>query len=294
MERYPTRILLATDGSTDAALAAQAAVDLAARSGAELHLVHAWVIVPVGTYGFPAVVPLDYPGMYEESARALLDEQARAIAAAGGTVTRTHLRMGRPADQIVDTSREIEADLVVLGSRGLGPIRRLVLGSVAGGVMHHATCPVLVVRGGETAWPPAGVVVGDDGSPEAARAADLAARLGQLVGARATLALALPEAPEVVRIEGPDTEEVIHPAREALEEHATAIQERTGLRPAVVVQENDPAELLLTMAEEQSGSTLIAVGSRGLGVIERLRLGSVSTKVLHAAHGPVLIVPDTE
>jgi hypothetical protein len=61
----------------------------------------------------------------------------------------------------------LEADLLVVGSRGLGKARRLVTGRVSEGLVHVASRPTLVVRGGEGIWPPKDVVVGDDGSEEA-------------------------------------------------------------------------------------------------------------------------------
>src|SRR3712207_9215315 len=77
------------------------------------------------------------------------------------SVAGAHLRKGRPAEEIVALAEELDAGLVVLGSRGLGLVKRLVVGSVAEGVVSLAPCPVLVVRGGEAAWPPSRVVVGD-------------------------------------------------------------------------------------------------------------------------------------
>ena len=94
-------------------------------------------------------------------------------------------------------AEEIDADLIVVGSRGLGPIKRFALGSVSEGVVHHATCPVLVTRGGKEAWPPARILIGDDGSEAARRAGTLASEIGGLFGARGLLVHAYPELPEI-------------------------------------------------------------------------------------------------
>ena len=64
----------------------------------------------------------------------------------GGTVAGTHLRMGAVALEIVALAEEIQADLIVMGSRGLGGLRRALMGSVSDSVVRHAHCPVLVVR----------------------------------------------------------------------------------------------------------------------------------------------------
>jgi uncharacterized membrane protein YeaQ/YmgE (transglycosylase-associated protein family) len=68
--------------------------------------------------------------------------------------------------------------IIVVGSRGIGTVKRLVTGCVSEGVVHLAPCPVLVMRGDE-AWPPGDIVVGDDSSEEAKRAGELAMSLGQ-------------------------------------------------------------------------------------------------------------------
>jgi nucleotide-binding universal stress UspA family protein len=82
--------------------------------------------------------------------------------------------------------------------------------------------------------------------------------------------------------------------KRALEARAMEIEDASGLRPQVRIAVGDPAACLIEAAEEYAPeTTLIAVGSRGLGAVQRLRLGSISTKVLRAAKGPVLIVyPD--
>jgi len=67
----------------------------------------------------------------------------------GGKIAGVHARAGRPDTEIVHTAEELDAGLVVLGSRGLGSVRRAVLGSVSGSVVRHAHGPVLVVRNEE-------------------------------------------------------------------------------------------------------------------------------------------------
>ena len=68
------------------------------------------------------------------------------ISEAGGEITETHARVGYPEAEIVDLAEEMRAGLIVIGSRGLGPLRRALMGSVSDSVVRHAHCPVLVVR----------------------------------------------------------------------------------------------------------------------------------------------------
>ena len=141
MAIFPTRVLLATDGSPDAALAAQSAIELSERTGSELHVVHVGEYLPT----FYAQTE-EEPAQLRADAQRLLEEQLERIRAAGGQVAQVHLRLGRPAEQIVNLSEEIGAGVVVIGSRGLSALRRAVLGSVSESVVRHAHCPVFVVR----------------------------------------------------------------------------------------------------------------------------------------------------
>jgi len=302
-------ILVATDGSTDAARAARIAADIAGRSGAALHLIHTWRPVPAGSYPYPSMPTANVSRLYQADAQAILAEAAAALTSSNAQIAATHLHCGPPVGSIASLGDELKADLIVLGSRGLGPLRRLLVGSVSSGLAHEATRPVLIVRGREGAWPPRTIVVGDDGTPAAQPAAAMAAAIGQLYGATLALVHAgapLPRDPAAggeamirysLGMAAPSTapiealhEEHYHQIAELLKEHAVALQ---GLgiehvEPEMVL--GDPAAAIVDAAEAADPS-LIVVGSRGLGALARLRLGSVSTKVLHAAAGPVLIVP---
>ena len=152
MSAFPSRILLATDGSPHAELAAMKAVDLAHRTGARLH------VVAVGRT-FPTAVYDVYTETGQEDlrreAQEILDEQVRKIEEAGGTVAIAHLKLDERRDEaIVHLAEEIGADLIVIGSRGFGGLKRALLGNVADSVVRHAHCPVLVVRPTEGASRP--------------------------------------------------------------------------------------------------------------------------------------------
>ena len=297
MSHFPTKILLATDGSKDAFLALRAAVDLSARTGSELHVVHAWL--PFPDHSHPSIAVAPDAALYEREAQKLLFEELDKVEAAGGAASGGHLERGRPAETISDLAEELEVGLVVVGSRGLGPVMRLVMGSVSEAVIDLATCPVLVLRGGEGAWPPSRVVVGDDSSPGAKGAGDLAASIAGIVGASVLLVRAVPMVRDVSEAARFVEDAAALPHQATLGRHelflaarARRLEEASGLRPRVRVRGGEAASsLILEAAEEGEGPPLIAVGRRGLGPLERLRLGSVSTKVLRAAMGPVLVSP---
>src|ERR687894_1987319 len=146
MGLFPTKILLATDGSQEAELAALKAVDLAQSTDSELHVVHVGV-VPIFLLSDPGT--LGYDGkLYEEieeEFRELLRKESWRVKVDGGTVAGTHLRMGEVDVEIVTLAKELGADLIVIGCRGHRGIRRAIEGSISDAVIRHATCPVLVV-----------------------------------------------------------------------------------------------------------------------------------------------------
>jgi nucleotide-binding universal stress UspA family protein len=154
MSIFPTKVVLAIDGSEEASRAAEAAVELCEKTGSELHVVHVGEDVYLTSVTevelvAPIRAPQEYPDIesnFEQLARKVLDAEVEKVEAAGGTVAQAYLRMGEADAEIVELAEEIEAGLVVLGSRGLGGIRRALMGSVSYSVVRHAHCPVLVVR----------------------------------------------------------------------------------------------------------------------------------------------------
>ena len=281
-------ILLATDGSPDAHLAATAAVTLASGWGRPLHVAHAWD-QPRLVAG--EIVPSDFLERLQHDANDLLDTEIAAIEKRGGSVAERHVLLGSPGDAIVDVAAEIKAGLIVVGSRGLGGFKRLLMGSVSEATVHHSACPVLVVRGGSHAWPPDAVLIGDDGSESAERAVDVACEIAKLTGASLSLQRVLPE--KLARVASPSDVRRLSDAHKfaerKLKEHAARLRPKLGYTAAVEVATGDPATALVDKVALDGLSTLVCVGSRGLGLLKRSTLGSVSSKVLRAAPGPVLV-----
>jgi nucleotide-binding universal stress UspA family protein len=151
MSIFPAKILVATDGSREAELAATTATDLVERTGSELHLVYVGHMPPL-FYESPEDWTLDLDlqsrmkERAEEKAGKRLDEQVRRVREAGGEVAGAHARLGSPDAEIVGLAEELGAGLIVLGSRGVGPLRSALMGSVSHSVVRHAHCPVMVVR----------------------------------------------------------------------------------------------------------------------------------------------------
>src|SRR3712207_2426880 len=124
MSVFPTKILLATDGSEDAARATEAASDLARQTGSELHVVHVWHDVP-GPYRHGFV-----KRELHRQGQEILDGEVRKIEEAGGTVAEAHLREGRTSNEVIELSEELGVGLLVVGSRGMGTVRRILIGKI--------------------------------------------------------------------------------------------------------------------------------------------------------------------
>ena len=144
MSIFPTRIVVATDGSSEAQLALTTAADLANSTDSELHVLHVGEV--------PLVYHPEryaYRSQYEEhekEAQQILEAEVERIDGAGATVAQAHLRMGRADEEIVELAQSIDAGLIVMGSRGQGRLRRALVGSVSESVVRHAHCPVTIVR----------------------------------------------------------------------------------------------------------------------------------------------------
>src|SRR3712207_5671944 len=151
MSIFPTKILLATDGSEEARLALTTAADMANSTNSELHV----------AYVFPTAVQRPFPNpitsrsreMLEheleeamQQARQFLDRQVDRVKQEGVGVAEAHLVRGRPDRELIHLGEEIGAGLIIMGSRGLGGVRRALMGSVSDSVVRHAHCPVLIER----------------------------------------------------------------------------------------------------------------------------------------------------
>jgi nucleotide-binding universal stress UspA family protein len=148
MSIFPTKILLATDGSKEARQAAQAAAELSKDTGSEVHITY---VLPSprelrGHHTYSREVMESVLEQAQGEARSFLEEQAKQLGESGGKVAETHLRAGEPEKEIVRLSEELGAGTIVIGSRGLGAVRRALMGGVSESVVKHAHCPVFVVR----------------------------------------------------------------------------------------------------------------------------------------------------
>lgn len=282
-------IVVGVDGSPVSGAAARWAAALAEQRGAPLHVVSAYV--EVASYAVP-YGPLPVP---EQGVGAAVARLAAGVADGlrdrwPGLAVRERTEVGGATAVLVDASRG--AQLLVVGSRGVGGFAELLLGSVSSQVAAHAHCPVAVLHRGEDADVDRSgpVVVGVDGSPRATAAAVLAAREAHrrgrpvvLVHAWATTAYA----PLSSRY--PEMEEAAARSADAVLAHAAAAVGR-AVPDVDVVRRPVRAGAADALVAASRDAALVVVGSRGRGGFVGLLLGSVSQPVLHHAHSPVLVV----
>jgi len=143
-----TRIVVGTDGSDTAAEAVRQAVDLAKLAGAQLSIVSAYEPVSKRRLegeqqGAPADVQFEIGP--REDVNLVLDAAA-AAAKQEGVEVQTHPVEGAPSDAILNVAEKTNADLIVVGNKGMTGARRFLLGSVPNNVSHHAPCSVIIVR----------------------------------------------------------------------------------------------------------------------------------------------------
>jgi len=137
-------IVVGTDGSDTASQAVKEATRLARALGAELHLVSAYEPERVSIKGAPEGAAKIWAPLPDSQAEAILDEQA-AASRIDGVTAKTHAIRSDPAEALLQVADEIDADMIVVGSRGMHGARR-VLGSVPNTISHRAHCNVLIVH----------------------------------------------------------------------------------------------------------------------------------------------------
>jgi 3-phenylpropionate/trans-cinnamate dioxygenase ferredoxin reductase subunit len=252
-------IVVGTDGSPTATMAVEVAQKLARRMKGRLVLVGA----------------LDAYGLQRQPLQTALLEAAEAARAKRVDAT-AELIEGTPGESIVAAAKKHDADLIVVGNRGMGQATRFRLGSVPDWVAHDAPCDLLIVdttgRGGprEPAPPYTRILAGTDGSGTATEAVRRAYTLASVYAGTVTL----------VHVGDPVVGAI------KLEEVAEVRPDDVEVERRTV--EGDPAQRICELAETEDVQ-LVVVGNKGMSGVRRF-LGSVPNKVAHEVPSDVLIV----
>ena len=290
------QILVATDFSDVATLAIARAEEIAREHGARLHLVHVITYQPQPMLGVqPMTTPTDVSDQVRQVSEQRLRDQADALRERGLEVE-VVITAGVPGARIVHVADRIDADLVVVGTRGLSGFKHLLLGSTAEAVARWSHRPVLSVHpGSESSL--AGmkrvvlpVLLADETQP----LVDLATRLlahgespPELVLVHADhLPAPLRPLLEDIAIDRVGFEAVEKAIREELEPLCKAM-EAAGFQTRLAVAEGEPATVITETAERE-GADLILIATHGRHGLARMVLGSTTERVIQHAHCPVL------
>ncbi len=285
------RLLVAVDGSDPSHHALQGLAHL--RRATDVVLIHV-LDIPIPAY--PMMVPEISDELFLTAKRAMETEGARLLRhmQAGLPLDSgpcsTRLEVGKPAEVIVSLARETHSDLVVLGTRGLGPIKEILLGSVAHRVLVDAPCSVLVVNQPLRSLRQVLLPV------ETSEDLDAAIRFLKMGPFREKPAIDLltvlpfspPPWPAGAVISQQMERDLVEGGRLFLEAAGNAIGE-LGYRVTSRVLIGSPSETIRREAE-RGRADLLMLGSRQRHGVSRLLLGSVSHSLLHRPPCPVLMI----
>lgn len=277
------RIVVATDFSRSATVATEWAGRLATMLGAELHLVHGWVLpVLVGPAGAYLAEVASNGTLESELQTALLD------AGLGHPVTGRHLMHATPEESVRKVVAQVSAELVVVGAQGASALEHVVFGSVAERIVRTSPVPVVVVpRAFE------GALARAELTRSMTAAIELAPSAHSVVGWARALSRTLHAPLRVVYVAPEDPaggEDAARNRRVEMAQLVTASEEAAPEFETLELRWGEPAAQLILDGGE-SGTDLVVMGSRGRRGLTRFFLGSVTERVIRDGHVPVLVLP---
>jgi len=294
----PLRIVIAVDGSETALAAARCWAAWSAGAGAAALQVQLLAVAPPPPHAWPA--PGSAHGTVERALLTLGQQQleaAQRLFADTVHAWESAVRIGAPAATIVAEAQRERADLIVMGTRGMSPLRGLLVGSVALRVAQMSPVPVWLMPP-QAPCPAAlgqrlALLVAVDGSAEAARAAEWAARSAPKFGA-VTIELvsvrpALTALAELLQLPAASNDHWTQRIGQGAIDAVRGALGELGAHASSRVCGGQPVDELCRAADE-AGADAIVVGPRGLGAIGQAALGSVSSALLQTARRSVIVV----
>lgn len=285
------RIVVGVDGSSSSTSSVQALAHFTPPE--ELILVHA---LHLPDFSYPMITPelrteaqIAVEARLRQEGGAILDEAQTHLPADFPHVQRVH-QIGHPVNVIIETARTALSNLIMLGARGLGPVKGLILGSISHRVMMHAPCSTMIIKTPLT--PLRKILLPIEGREDAEAALQFLALqpFRPPVEVEVFAVWPQPQLSWPTTVGQSDLLEI--QAIEEARERMKSITDRL-IQMNVLCQANvgigDPAFAILEQAKA-SQSDLIMMGTHGRGGLSRFLMGSVSHTVLHQASCAILIV----
>ena len=297
-----TKILVGLDGSECALAAARAAAAIARHHGSEiigLNVFHPIFAGPAEIGTGAMLIDTDVIDLCAQDQMQAVEHNICPVFAGLIAPHRVVQETGHPAEAILRVAEREKVDLIVVGSRGLRGIKELFLGSTSSAVLHHAPCPVLIVRAKPesdgAANPFQHILLASDGSPHAQGAAVVAVELAQTFATSLTvlnvsegLSVAVPG--EKAACIGDETTQALAKSQiEVVHRNVSELAKIAGVYCSFVEKGGYPDEAIVEFAKEHRPDVIV-LGSRGSGGFEQIFVGSVSNYVAHHTSYPVLVV----
>ncbi len=289
------KILVPTDFSEQADRAVETAESLAKSVGAEIHLLHVVHLPVTAVTPEAGVVPVGFWQDLRGFAQKKLDA-ARAAIEQQGLRCRAEIVEDVPGFAIAAAAKRLDADLIVMGSRGLTGLKHVVLGSVAERTVRSAECPVLTVKHEEKGGLKLRtIVVPTDFSPASNRALELAKDLAKTAGPAHLIlvhAYYVPIELEQFLIQqgNPVLDRLSETVTKDLEKILTSLQD-AGISSEYVANRGAPERLIVELAK-QKHADLIVMGTHGRRGLSHMLLGSVAERVVRTAECAVMTVQE--
>jgi len=278
--------IVGVDGSDNSLHALEWAIDQAVGRDVRLVLLATWTAPLMTTGMFPeGIFVPDWHGLEQELAAST--EALAAARARDGVTLEARVAQGSAAQLLIDAGRE--ADLIVVGARGLGRVKGLVLGSVSQRCASHSSVPTAVISGAAPLGPARRAVVGYDGSANARSAVDWALDFADS-SASITVVDALGVAPwlppDEVRRRFPDE---VAASEEEFRGHMADLDPAGRAEHTFAL-----GDARVVLARAASDADLLVMGRRGRGRIGAFLIGSTTTWVLHNAPCATVVVPSPD
>jgi nucleotide-binding universal stress UspA family protein len=273
------KILVAIDGSDSSMHALRESLSLASEEGSRIAVVSVSRQF-VGNISAALKNPF-------RAAHSKAKEMAKSSRVSITTIITTISEEGEPYERILDVAETEDCDLIVVGTKGLSGLERVLVGSVAGAVIGHSHKDVLVIPAkSQIGWKR--ILVTTDGSKFSRAAVERAINYAKKYGSELTAVVVVDAPAELSGVSPAAVEDMIRKAKRYVEE-VKSQADSAGLKTETFVLEGEEAYRKITDFATAHNINIIVMGSHGRKGLSKLLVGSVAEKIIGYAHCPVLI-----